>query len=267
MISIPKDPPGARLAAFNLHKSIGITIFLLMVGRLTWQRHPSPAATAADAAMAGARGARQPPCVAMHACLLLMPIAGFTAARRFSGASDRAFRGARCRMFFARTTRFAQAFYAVHLTVSWVLVAAIAVHVAAASQTSVHRSRQPDASHGLVVARIVVADAAVAGIASPGRLTFHAVRRHRDAPRVAAATHAAPATCRSAAPGAMIALSAAMLPRRFTMSVPLSLTVNGAAVSEEVDPRTLLVEFIRNNLRSPERTSAATPGSAVRAPC
>jgi carbon-monoxide dehydrogenase small subunit len=33
------------------------------------------------------------------------------------------------------------------------------------------------------------------------------------------------------------------------MSVPLTLTVNGAAVSEEVDPRTLLVEFIRNNLR------------------
>jgi aerobic carbon-monoxide dehydrogenase small subunit len=33
------------------------------------------------------------------------------------------------------------------------------------------------------------------------------------------------------------------------MSVPLTLTVNGAAVSEEIDPRTLLVEFIRNNLR------------------
>jgi len=33
------------------------------------------------------------------------------------------------------------------------------------------------------------------------------------------------------------------------MSIPLSLTVNGAAVSEEIDPRTLLVEFIRNNLR------------------
>ena len=32
------------------------------------------------------------------------------------------------------------------------------------------------------------------------------------------------------------------------MSVPLSLTVNGASVSEEVDPRTLLVEFIRNDL-------------------
>ena len=32
------------------------------------------------------------------------------------------------------------------------------------------------------------------------------------------------------------------------MSVPLSLTVNGKPASAEVDPRTLLVEFIRNNL-------------------
>ena len=32
------------------------------------------------------------------------------------------------------------------------------------------------------------------------------------------------------------------------MSVSLSLTVNGKAVRAEVDPRTLLVDFIRNNL-------------------
>ena len=32
------------------------------------------------------------------------------------------------------------------------------------------------------------------------------------------------------------------------MSVSLSLTVNGKAVTADVDPRTLLVEFIRNNL-------------------
>ncbi|HEY8624275.1 MAG TPA: 2Fe-2S iron-sulfur cluster-binding protein, partial [Casimicrobiaceae bacterium] len=31
--------------------------------------------------------------------------------------------------------------------------------------------------------------------------------------------------------------------------VSLSFTVNGKTVSAEVDPRTLLVEFIRNNLR------------------
>ncbi len=35
-------------------------------------------------------------------------------------------------MLFARNDAIAQAFYAVHLTVSWILVAAIAVHVAAA---------------------------------------------------------------------------------------------------------------------------------------
>lgn len=33
------------------------------------------------------------------------------------------------------------------------------------------------------------------------------------------------------------------------MSISLSLTVNGKKVDAEVDPRTLLVEFIRNNLR------------------
>jgi carbon-monoxide dehydrogenase small subunit len=32
------------------------------------------------------------------------------------------------------------------------------------------------------------------------------------------------------------------------VSVPLSLTVNGKAVTADIDPRTLLVEFIRNNL-------------------
>ena len=32
------------------------------------------------------------------------------------------------------------------------------------------------------------------------------------------------------------------------MSVPLSLSVNGGGVNAQVDPRTLLVDFIRNNL-------------------
>jgi carbon-monoxide dehydrogenase small subunit len=33
------------------------------------------------------------------------------------------------------------------------------------------------------------------------------------------------------------------------MAIPLSLTVNGRAVSADVDPRTLLVEFLREHLR------------------
>jgi carbon-monoxide dehydrogenase small subunit len=39
------------------------------------------------------------------------------------------------------------------------------------------------------------------------------------------------------------------LPRRHTVSVPISLTVNGQAVNVSVDPRTLLVQLIRENLQ------------------
>ena len=70
-------------------------------------------------------------------------------------------------MFFARNDAVAQAFYAVHLTVSWILVAAIAVHVAAAIK---HQFIDRDSlirRMGLWP-RGSVADAAVADIARPG---------------------------------------------------------------------------------------------------
>ena len=38
MIEIPKDPPGVRASWFNLHKSIGMTIGLLMLARLAWRQ-------------------------------------------------------------------------------------------------------------------------------------------------------------------------------------------------------------------------------------
>src|SRR3982750_1515850 len=37
MQQIPKQPPGLRADAFNLHKSIGLTILLLMLARLAWR--------------------------------------------------------------------------------------------------------------------------------------------------------------------------------------------------------------------------------------
>ena len=42
----------------------------------------------------------------------------------------------------------------------------------------------------------------------------------------------------------------------------VTMTVNGRQVSGEVEPRTLLVEFIRYISASPARMSAATPASA-----
>jgi len=47
------------------------------------------------------------------------------------------------------------------------------------------------------------------------------------------------------------------------MTVKVSLTVNGKPASAEVEERTLLVNFIRDNLRLTGTTSAATPPSAA----
>jgi cytochrome b561 len=43
MLDLPKSPPGLRAGWFNLHKSIGLTIGLLMLARLGWRiAHPAP---------------------------------------------------------------------------------------------------------------------------------------------------------------------------------------------------------------------------------
>src|SRR6266498_2856311 len=39
---IPKDPVGPRANAYNLHKSIGLTVLLLMVVRLAWRASHRP---------------------------------------------------------------------------------------------------------------------------------------------------------------------------------------------------------------------------------
>src|SRR5260221_208209 len=43
MLDLPKSPPGLRADWFNLHKSIGLTIGLLMLARLGWRlTHAAP---------------------------------------------------------------------------------------------------------------------------------------------------------------------------------------------------------------------------------
>lgn len=163
MISIPKDPPGARLAAFNLHKSIGITIFMLMLARLTWRlAHRPPPLPPMPRWQARAAHANH---ALLYACLLLMPIAGFTASS-FSGRPIVYF-GSPLPMLFARSDAIAQAIYAVHLTVSWILVAAIAVHVAAAIKHQFIDGDSLMRRMGLWP-RGSVADAADADTARPG---------------------------------------------------------------------------------------------------
>src|SRR5579862_3347911 len=43
MLTIPKSPPGVRAYWFNMHKSIGITLALLIFARLLWRlAHRAP---------------------------------------------------------------------------------------------------------------------------------------------------------------------------------------------------------------------------------
>ncbi len=75
MLSIPKQPVGTRADAFNLHKSIGLTILALMIVRLAWRIwHPAPVLPAMPPWQA--RIARITH-VALYAVLLIQPLAGY----------------------------------------------------------------------------------------------------------------------------------------------------------------------------------------------
>jgi YVTN family beta-propeller protein len=76
MIDVPKSPPGVRAGWFNLHKSIGLTIGVLMLLRLAWRlRHPAPPLPASMPRWQ-ARAARVSHCL-LYAALIAQPLAGY----------------------------------------------------------------------------------------------------------------------------------------------------------------------------------------------
>ncbi len=76
MLEIPKAPPGLRAGWFNLHKSIGLSIGVLMLLRLAWRlRHPAPPLPAAMPAWQ--RRAAAASHFLLYACLILQPVWGY----------------------------------------------------------------------------------------------------------------------------------------------------------------------------------------------
>src|SRR5213078_4617750 len=75
MQQIAKDPPGQRAAAFNFHKSLGLTILALMLVRLAWRlAHRPPAMPAMPAWQSGlARGTHW----MLYATLIALPLVGY----------------------------------------------------------------------------------------------------------------------------------------------------------------------------------------------
>jgi len=127
MQAIPKDPVGPRADAYNLHKSIGLTVLLLMALRLGWRAsHRPPELPPLPAWQAWSARA-------VHALLYILMFAV-----AFSGYLGSATSGFPVKFFgvvlpawTVASASVKELCSVVHLATSWLLVAAMAIHLAA----------------------------------------------------------------------------------------------------------------------------------------
>jgi len=133
MQTIPKQPPGVRADAFNLHKSIGLTILALMVVRLVWRwRHPAPALLAMPRWHARLAHFTH---VLLYLALFVMPLAGYLGSV-FSGYPVKLY-GMTLPMWGWKDSYLKDLFSSVHYVASWVLAGAFVLHLAGALKHAV----------------------------------------------------------------------------------------------------------------------------------
>jgi cytochrome b561 len=128
MQGIPKQPVGPRVDAFNMHKSIGLTILALMCVRVLWRwRHAAPPLPPMPRWQSGLAHATH---VTLYAALFVMPIAGYLGSV-FSGYPVKYF-GMVLPVWGAANSALKDFMSALHYVTSWILVGAIALHIAGA---------------------------------------------------------------------------------------------------------------------------------------
>jgi cytochrome b561 len=128
MLGIPKQPVGPRVDAFNLHKSIGMTIFALMVVRILWRiGHPPPPLRGVPPwQVSAARGNH----MLLYAALVIQPLAGYLGSE-FSGFPVKFF-SVTLPSWAGKNATMKDLMSTVHLVTSWVIAATVIVHVGAA---------------------------------------------------------------------------------------------------------------------------------------
>jgi cytochrome b561 len=135
MQAIPKQPPGLRADAFNLHKSVGLVIFSLMLVRLGWRlAHPAPPITGLpqwQRALVRATHA------ALYVALFVMPLAGYLGSV-FSGYPVKWF-GVTLPAWGWKDPFLKDLMSTVHLWTSCLLLAAFTLHVAGAAMHALAR--------------------------------------------------------------------------------------------------------------------------------
>jgi cytochrome b561 len=130
MQEIAKEPLGPRASAFNSHKSLGLTLLVLMVIRLAWRAtHRAPALPAMAPWQATAARINHG---LLYVCLVVQPLSGYLGSA-VSGYPVRYF-GMTLPNWAPKIVPLKDLLSVVHLFCSWILVAAIALHIAAAAK-------------------------------------------------------------------------------------------------------------------------------------
>jgi cytochrome b561 len=126
MQGIPKLPVGPRVTAYNLHKSLGMVVLLLMLLRVLWRAtHRPPALVPMPRWQArAARGVH----LLLYVCLFVQPLSGYLGSA-YSGYPVKFF-GWTLPAWASADAPVKEAMSVVHLYNSWVLVAALALHLA-----------------------------------------------------------------------------------------------------------------------------------------
>jgi len=128
MQEIPKQPPGLRADAFNLHKSVGLVILSLMLIRLGWRlAHPPPPL---DGLPRWQRALASATHRLLYVALFVQPLAGYLGSV-FSGYPVKWF-GVTLPAWGWPSAAIKDAMSTVHLVNSFVLLALVALHLAGA---------------------------------------------------------------------------------------------------------------------------------------
>ena len=127
MQEIAKQPPGPRAAAFNFHKSLGLTLLALMLLRLAWRAtHAPPPLPAAMPAWQSrlAHGTHW----LLYATLIALPLVGYLGSE-FSGYPVKYF-GITLPTWLGKNPQAKDWMSGAHLTLTWVLAGTVTLHLA-----------------------------------------------------------------------------------------------------------------------------------------
>ena len=126
MMAIEDDPGADKY--FNLHKSVGIVIFGLVLVRALWRIRHKPAELPASLPKWEVAAASLVQWL-LYGCMILLPITGFIGA--LYSKSGVSFFGAHFPTWVLPNHDTAEQFFEIHETLAWTLVVLVAIHTAA----------------------------------------------------------------------------------------------------------------------------------------